>query len=95
MTAEERKAFTQEQLAGAVKAVESEGFPTGIRVTIGGKEYIARPARQTGSGGVTYSISARPTSLGKYSARFNKFSFTLMGEGMATVADSFEKEDLA
>lgn len=95
MTAAERKAFTAQQRANAVQAVESGSYPTGIEVTIGGVKYIARPARQTGSGGVTYSISPRPAKLGPYPARFNKFSFTLLGEGAGEVAaDSFSEERL-
>ena len=93
MTAEERKELKATQKAEATQAVESGGFPTGLKVIVGGHEYIARPVRQTGSGGVTYSIDARPTQVAGYSARFNKFSLTLMGEGAAEA--SFDKERIA
>lgn len=92
MTAEERKALKAKQQTEAIKAVENDGFPTGVKLVIGGKEFIARPVRQTESGGVTYSIQARPTHVGKYSARLNKFNITLLGEGMADA--HFESEDL-
>lgn len=94
MSSEERKAYTAEALAGATKVCKEGKFPTGLKVTIGGMEYIARPARLTDSGGVTYQINARPCSVAGQPARFNKFSFTLMGEGSASVADSFEEEHL-
>jgi len=93
MTADERRKFSAEQKAGAIEAVESKGFPTGLKVIVGGKEYIARPVRCTESGGVTYNLTPRQATVGKYSARFNKFSFTLMGEG-SEVADSFESETI-
>lgn len=94
MTAEERRKFSEEQKVAAIKAVETDGFPTGLKVTIGGKEYIARPVRQTDSGGVTYSITARPATVGKYAGRFNKFSFTLLGSGAAGSEVAFEEENL-
>ena len=92
MTADERKVHKATQKAEATHAVESGGFPTGLTVTVGGQKFIARPVRQTGSGGVTYSIDARPTRVGDYSARFNKFSLTLMGEGVAEA--SFKDENI-
>lgn len=92
MNADERKAFKAAQTAKAVEAVEKGKFPTGLKVVIGGKEFLARPVRQTDSGGVTYSISPRPTSVGRYSARLNKLSLTLMGEG--TSEATFEEEDI-
>ena len=93
MTAEERKAHSALQLAKAVEAVKGGKFPTGLKVTIGDKEYIARPVRMTDSGGITYGINARPTTVGKYAARFNKFSLTLgVGENAAEV--SFADEEL-
>lgn len=92
LSATERKALQVEQQAAAMKAVESGKFPTGLKVVVGGKEIIARPVRQTESGGITYAVSARPLSVGKYSARFNKFSLTLMGEGAGET--TFEEEDL-
>ena len=94
MTADERRAMTAKAKADAIHAIETRGFPTGLKVTVGGKEYIARPVRTTDSGGVTYNLAARPATVGKYSARFNKFSFTLMGEGHGEVADSFETEEI-
>ena len=93
MTAEERKVMTLEEKALAIAQVTKENLPTGIKVHVGGVEYIARPVRTTGSGGVTYNIAPRPTRLGNRSARFNKFSFTLMGEGASDV--TFEEENLA
>ena len=93
MTAEERKKHKETQKAQATRAVENDGFPTGLRVVVGGHEYIARPVRQTGSGGVTYSIDARPTQVAGYSARFNKFSLTLMGDGTSEAL--FDKERIA
>ena len=93
MTAEERKEHKATQKAQATQAVENDGFPTGLKVIVGGHEFIARPVRQTGSGGVTYSIDARPTQVAGYSARFNKFSLTLMGEG--TSEASFNNERIA
>lgn len=92
MTAEERKQLAAEQQLAAIKAVESGAFPTGLKVTVGGKEFIARPVRQTESGGITYAITPRPVSVGRYAARFNKFSLTLMAEGQGEV--SFDSEDL-
>ena len=94
MTADERRTFSAEQKANAIDAVEHRGFPTGLKVVVGGKEYIARPVRTTDSGGVTYNLTPRPATVGKYSARFNKFSFTLMGEGSGNIEDAFEKEEL-
>ncbi len=94
MTADERRAFSAEQKGNAIEAVEKRGFPTGLKVVVGGKEYIARPVRTTDSGGVTYNLTPRPATVGKYSARFNKFSFTLMGEGSGNIEDAFEKEEL-
>ena len=96
MTAEERKVQSQTDKANAISMVERHKMPTGIKVLIGGTEYIARPVRTTGSGGVTYNISAKPTRLGQYGARFNKFSFTLLGEGSASSEEvRFETENLA
>lgn len=93
MTAEERKQATTDDYASAIAMVAKDKLPTGIKVTVGGIEYIARPVRTTGSGGVTYNIAPRPTRLGNRPARFNKFSFTLMGEG--AVETIFENENLA
>lgn len=93
MSAEERRAFSAEQKAKALAAVNTGAFPTGIKVTIAGKEYIARPVRQTDSGGVSYSITPRAISVGKYSARFNKLSVTLLGEG-SMEGEEFESEEL-
>ena len=93
MTADERKALTAENKARAVAACGPGKFPTGLTVTIGGKEYIARPVRVTDSGGVTYGITPRPATVGKYSARFNKFSLTL-GVGENTAEASFDEEEL-
>lgn len=95
MTAEERKVSTQEGKAQAIALVEKDKMPTGLKVTVGGIEYIARPVRVTGSGGVTYNIAPRPTRLGRHSARFNKFSFTLLGEGSGDSDMAFEEENLA
>ena len=94
MSADERKAQTVTDKANAIAMIEKTGMPTGLKVVIGGIDYIARPVRTTGSGGVTYNISAKPTRVGKYSARFNKFSFTLLGEGSAVEEASFETETL-
>lgn len=94
MTAEERKAETTANKAQAIEAVEKGKLPTGIKVTVGGKDYIARPVRVTESGGVTYNLSPRPATVGKYGARFNKFSFTILGEGSAETMDSFDEENL-
>jgi hypothetical protein len=95
MTAEERKQLTAEQRAKAISACGPNKFPTGLTVTIGGKEYIARPVRVTDSGGVTYGINARPLTVGKYAARFNKFSLTLgVGESAAEVSFDEESENL-
>jgi hypothetical protein len=93
MTAEERKKHTAEARAKAVEACAAGKFPTGLKVIVGGKEYIARPVRMTDSGGVTYGINARPCTVGPHAARFNKFSLTLgVGENSAEV--SFDSEDL-
>ena len=94
MSADERKAESQQSLERAMALVKTGAFPTGIKVPILGKEYIARPVRTTDSGGVTYNLTPRPATVGKYSARFNKFSFTLMGEGSGNIEDAFEKEEL-
>ena len=93
MTAEERKQTSADDKAAAIAMVEKDKLPTGIKVTVGGIEYIARPVRTTGSGGVTYNIAPKPTRLGNRSARFNKFSFTLMGEGATETV--FDEENLA
>lgn len=95
MSAEERKVVTLQGKANAIALVEKDKLPTGIKVIVGGIEYIARPVRTTDSGGVTYNIAPKPTRLGNRSARFNKFSFTLLGEGSVGEDVSFETENLA
>lgn len=94
MTADERRDYTAAALSSAVERVKSGGFPTGIPVTIGSKKYIARPARTTDSGGITYSLAPEQGSQGKFRTRLNKFSFTLMGEGSQSVQASFDEENL-
>ena len=86
MSADERKAESKASLEKAMTLVKTGAFPTGIKVPILGKEYIARPVRVTDSGGITYSIPTGPTVAGKRNARFNKFSFTIMGEGGVSAA---------
>lgn len=97
MSAEERKLESQASLEKAMALVKTGAFPTGIKFPILGKEYIARPVRVTDSGGVTYSVPPSPTVAGKRNARFNKFSFTIMGEGgtgSVTFDPSEEKFDI-
>lgn len=94
MTAEERKLEKANGIANAMKAIKTKGFPTGLKVIVGGHEFIARPVRTTGSGGVTYNLAPRPTNAGQYPARFNKFSYTLMDpNGAAEMA--FDEENIA
>lgn len=94
MTADERKLEKANGIANALDAIKTKGFPTGLKVAVGGHEFIARPVRTTGSGGVTYNLAPRPTNAGKYPARLNKFSFTLMDPNGASEV-TFDQEDLA
>ena len=80
MTADERRVAKADSLAVAAERDKSGKFPTGLKVTIGGKEYIARPSGATGSGGVTYSLQPGNTVAGTRPGRLNRFSFSLMGE---------------
>ena len=94
MSADERKVARANSLARAVERVATGKFPTGIKLTVGGKEYIARPSGATGSGGVTYSIAPLNTVAGKHNARFNKFSFSLLGDGAGQATPvEFETEN--
>jgi hypothetical protein len=93
MSAEERKKHSAEAKAKAIAACGEGKFPTGLKVIVGGKEYIARPVRMTDSGGITYGITPRPATVGQYAARFNKFSLTL-GVGENTAEHTFEEEEL-
>ena len=95
MSANERQAYTATQLAEAVKTVTAQSLPTGIKVMIGGKQFIARPGRVTESGGVTYNLSPQSTSVGEYNARLNKFSFTLLGSGATEETPEWSDERLA
>jgi hypothetical protein len=93
MTAEERKIEKDSGIANALKLVNTGAFPTGIKFELGGKSYIARPQRVTDSGGVTYGLAPQATVAGKHNARFNKFSFTLLGSGSQSAPVEFETED--
>jgi hypothetical protein len=77
MTADERRVAKESSKQLAMSLVKKGEYPTGIKFTIGGKDYIARPQRLADNGGVTYGITPHNTTAGKYNAKFNKFAFTL------------------
>lgn len=93
MSVVERKAVKEADTLAAMAAVNTGQFPTGIEFSIGGKKYIARPQRVTDSGGVTYGLPPQATVAGKRNARFNKFSFTLLGSGAESTPMEFENEN--
>jgi hypothetical protein len=92
MTADQRKAFTAEGLAQAIEVIKLGKFPTCLRVSIEGTQYLAKPARVTDSGGVTYSIGPRPCTARRREARLNKFSFTLMSSDGRPGTANFDEE---
>lgn len=93
MSKEERNEASKNDHIAAMALVDAGQFPTGIPFTLGGKNYIARPKRVTPSGGVTYGLEAQATVAGSRNARFNKFSFTLLGKGPVHAPITYAKEN--
>lgn len=91
MSADERKAFKAQRQAAAFAKVESGEYPTGIPAEVigkllamAGKDGIARPTSETGTGGVSYSLAQGLTvTAGGKSFRFNRMSVSILGDGQS------------
>ena len=89
MTKEERDSERAKQFEGALLKIQGDNLPTSIRVKIGDHTLKATPVRETGSGGVSYSIAPVFIQVGQYKLRVNKVSLSIVGEG-TPVSPDFE-----
>ena len=91
MTADERRQYKATRQAAAFVSVESGELPTGIPgevigklLSMAGKQGIARPTGETGTGGVSYSIpQGLEVVAGGKRFRFNRTSISILGSNTA------------
>ena len=91
MSKEERHLFTMEKRQLAKAKVQSGDFPTALRITIGGKDYLAIPSGVSEKGSVAYSLGPVSIDLKGRPARINKVNISILNTGEA----SFEAIDMS
>ena len=89
MSKAEREAFSAEKRREAKALVASGTFPPGLRITIGGKEYLATPSGVSEKGSVAYSLGPLTIDLKGRPARINKLNISVLNTG-ETEIDSID-----
>lgn len=56
MTQDERNAHVKARKEGAVKHIQENNLPSGLRVTINGQDVVLRPSSVAGGGFLTYNV---------------------------------------
>lgn len=91
MSKAEREQFSAMKRAEAKQLVGSGSFPPALRVTIGGKDYLATPSGVSEKGSVAYSIGPLTIDLKGRPARINKLNISVLNSGETT----FEAIDMS
>lgn len=89
MSKAEREAFSAERRREAKALVGSGAFPPGLRITIGGKEYLATPSGVSEKGSVAYSLGPLTIDIKGRPARINKLNISVLNTG-ETEIDSID-----
>jgi len=81
MSKAEKEEYSAEKRRLAKIAVSSGSFPPGLRITIGGKDYLAVPSGVSEKGSVAYSLGPLTIDLKGRPARINKLNISVLNTG--------------
>lgn len=91
MSKAERMEFSAQKKAEAKSLVGEGSFPPALRITIGGKDYLATPSGVSEKGSVAYSLGPLTIDLKGRAARINKLNISVLNTGETT----FEEIDMS
>lgn len=91
MSKAERMQFSALKKAEAKHLVQEGSFPPALRITIGGKDFLATPSGVSEKGSVAYSLGPLTIDLKGRPARINKLNISVLNTGETT----FEEIDMS